>query len=850
MKHWFYACRPFLAAAILLLCLPFTPAQAQNPFTDRLPPLSPAVTQRTVRVAIYHNPPLAGISAEGKTEGFFVDLLQYIAEREGWQVRYVFCSFSACLDMARAGQVDLVPVVAYSDERAQTLSFNRETVLNNWGEVYTRKGIKLESLLDLNGRRVATSRGGIYADELKKMIPNLGITIEMVELGSYQAVFEALAQGTADAGVVSHLYGELYAEKYGVSRTPVIILPVSLHYAAPKGANEDLLNAIDRHLVALKADPHSVYYALLDKYLGHLPSRRTPWQHWALIFGGGAVALAGAVSAILYRRRAVQRERALQASRAALEEETTGRAQAEKALQEAEARYRLIFENIVDVLFVLDANLCLQEISPSVRATFGYEPGELIGQGLPKSGLVFSEDLPRLLADAERTFRGEDQPMAIYRFVAKDGSLRYGAVTAAPLILNGQAVACIGSIRDVTERLRAEEEAERIARQMEQARRLESIGLLAGGVAHDFNNMLTAILGHIDLALMDTPEDSPLRANLAEARASGDRAAQLARQLLVFSRSQPIERAVLDVGQVLQDILKMLRRLLGEQIAIRTEVAPGLWPIEGDALQLQQVVMNLAVNARDAMPQGGELTLQLENVTLDEEYARKVPFARPGHFVRLAVTDTGTGMPPEVLEHIFEPFFTTKPKGEGTGLGLSTVYGIVRQHEGWINVYSEVGRGTTFHIYLPALPERAVATRLAVPAEAATGGRGERILVVEDDERVRRFAVTTLEAYGYQVGQAGSIREALALFAQEEGAWGALFTDFILPDGTGLDLLAAIYAKRPGLPVLLTSGWAGQALVGRERGYPFLQKPYGVGDLLKAIQQILSSSQGSRGEAS
>ena len=197
-------------------------------------------------------------------------------------------------------------------------------------------------------------------------------------------------------------------------------------------------------------------------------------------------------------------------------------------------------------------------------------------------------------------------------------------------------------------------------------------------------------------------------------------------------------------------------------------------------------------------------------------------------------------MPPDVLEHLFEPFFTTKPKGEGTGLGLPTVYGIVRQHEGWVNVYSEVGRGTTFHIYLPASAAAAQAERPLAPAEMVLEGQGERILIVEDDEGVRRFAVSTLEAYGYCVATAGSIREAIALLAQEEGAWDAIFADFILPDGTGLDLLTAVRAKRPGLPALLTSGWASPALAMQPEGIPFIKKPYGVTELLKAIRKVLS----------
>ncbi len=391
--------------------------------------------------------------------------------------------------------------------------------------------------------------------------------------------------------------------------------------------------------------------------------------------------------------------------------------------------------------------------------------------------------------------------------------------------------------------LRARAEKEKLQEQFLQAQKMESVGRLAGGVAHDFNNMLTIIKGHAELAMAETAEGTSVHFSLERIHKAAMRASDLTRQLLAFSRKQPLKFAPVDVNGTIEDLSKMLRRLLGEDVIVRVDLGESVWPVRADRSNIEQVIMNLVVNARDAMPDGGTLFIKTENVEVDEEYTHNVADARVGRFVRISVEDTGTGMDRETTRHIFEPFFTTKAPGKGTGLGLSVVYGIVRQHEGWINVYSEKGRGTVFNIYLPALPGREVEESGAGASPGSLRGRGERIMVVEDEEEVRALAVRVLDENGYKAYAAASAEEALALFEREKGDFDLLFSDVVLPGKSGLELAEEMTARNPRLRLLMCSGYAdhkSQWPLIKKRGMPFLQKPFAVTDLLEAVRKALA----------
>jgi len=385
------------------------------------------------------------------------------------------------------------------------------------------------------------------------------------------------------------------------------------------------------------------------------------------------------------------------------------------------------------------------------------------------------------------------------------------------------------------------EELELTHDELLQAQKMEAVGRLAGGVAHDFNNLLTAIAGYAELLLSQPTLDPQVRADVGEIRKASDQAGALTRQLLAFSRRQPLEPRSLDINATVSGLRSMLGRLVGEDVAIATELDPHAGCARADAGQIEQVIANMVVNARDAMPDGGKITVRTESVVVGEAEAKTTRGARPGGFVRLSIEDTGCGMTEDVLEHIFEPFFTTKAKGKGTGLGLSVVYGIVSQHEGWIEVNSELGLGTAFRIYIPASGEQPAEPVAAPAVSASAHGHGERILLVEDEDAVREFATRALREGGYTVYEANGADQAMAVFDDERGDFSVVFSDVVLPDRSGIGLVGDLLAKKPELQVLLASGYTDQKsqwLVIREKGFRFLQKPYSLPDLLSALREV------------
>jgi nitrogen-specific signal transduction histidine kinase/ActR/RegA family two-component response regulator len=401
-----------------------------------------------------------------------------------------------------------------------------------------------------------------------------------------------------------------------------------------------------------------------------------------------------------------------------------------------------------------------------------------------------------------------------------------------------------GSVTDITERKRAEETRRILESRLAQAQKMEAVGRLAGGVAHDFNNLLTVIIGYCELLRATGPLADAGHDMVEGICAASERAAALTRQLLTFSRQQVVEPCVLDLNAVVADTEKMLRRLIGEDIRLETVLQPALAPVRADPGQIGQVIMNLAVNARDAMPSGGKLTIETATVELDETFAE----TRPGRYVLLAVTDTGQGMTPEVKARVFEPFFTTKGSGRGTGLGLATVRTIAEQNRGFVAVYSEPGRGSTFKVYLPTLDGSARVEPAGLTPGGPVGGT-ETILLVEDEDAVRAVTRRILQGLGYTVVEASGGFEALRWAEQFAGTIDLLVTDVVMPDLGGRKLVEELTLVRPGLKVLYLSGYTDDAVVRHgvlHADVAFLQKPFTVEALARKVRQTLAAAPHSR----
>jgi PAS domain S-box-containing protein len=544
--------------------------------------------------------------------------------------------------------------------------------------------------------------------------------------------------------------------------------------------------------------------------------------------------------------------------------DVTERRRAEAALRESEERFRELAETIEDVFWISDPKAGrLLYVSPGYERVWGRSCRSLYES--PRSWLeaVHPDDRERV-AEAERTRQAAGDYDEVYRIVRPDGRVCWVRDRAYPVRnAAGEVERIVGVARDITDRRQLEE-------QLRQSQRLEAIGQLAGGVAHDFNNILTTILMEVELASEADWVPAEVRESLGQIKAAAERAAGLTRQLLLFSRRQVLQPRVLDLNEVVAGVAKLLQRIIGEDIRLQLVLHPAPLATRVDAGTLEQVLMNLAVNARDAMPDGGVLTVETGAQTLDVEGARRHPEAEPGSYVWVRVSDTGTGIPPDILPRIFEPFFTTKEPGKGTGLGLAMVYGVVRQHRGWVEVESQLGRGTTFRVLLPATMEKPVEAREATAGGGAVVGSpgvgvdpaevwfdaapvsasartrragGATLLLVEDDPAVRQVTRTALERSGFCVLEASNGPEALEVWRTRRGEVALVVTDLVMPGGmSGQELARRLQAERPELKVIFMSGYSA-AIAGRELelrdGANFLQKPFPTEKLVATVRRCL-----------
>ena len=519
-------------------------------------------------------------------------------------------------------------------------------------------------------------------------------------------------------------------------------------------------------------------------------------------------------------------ERLAPAIRRALQEiaEREKRRQAEEALHQSEERFREMAASIREVFWstTTDGTRVLY-VSPAYEQTWGRPVADLVAHPARWREAIWPDDQRHVIAAVKELAAGVSYNIE-YRIVRPDGTTRWIEDRGYP-VLNSAGVVerLVGVALDITERRQLEA-------QLHQAQKMEAIGQLAGGVAHDFNNVLTVVTGYARLLLDGGTMPTEAIEPLTQIYTAGSRAANLTRQLLVFSRKQTASRRAIDLNEVVDEIAKMLQRLIGEHITLKLDLSPEPPIVEADPGMIEQVLMNLAVNARDAMLEGGVLTLATEVIQITDPATRKHPEARAGEFVALTVRDTGTGIAPENLTRIFEPFFTTKEAGHGTGLGLATAFGIVQVHQGWIEVESKVGVGTCFRVLLPTTDRSmSVSHRRPSKSPLAQGG-SETMLLVEDEPAVREFAVAVLRSHGYRVLQAGSGVEALEVWKWHRARITLLFSDLVMPDGLGgVELAAMLRKEKPTLKVVLTSGYADEAIGQQFRPPPgahFIRKPY------------------------
>ena len=519
----------------------------------------------------------------------------------------------------------------------------------------------------------------------------------------------------------------------------------------------------------------------------------------------------------------------------------TERKQAEEALRESEEVYTQLVDTIPDIVIRTDLDGKILFANDNVLNIGGYRTEEVQGHNILE--FISPEDHERVTRNVVRIMEEKKQGPYEYHLILKDGRrIPYEVISGIFHVEDGTPSGLVHVCRNISQRKQAEMEKEQLQERLNQAQKMESVGRLAGGVAHDFNNMLSVILGHAEMAMGDTESDQPLYAHLLEIRKAAERSADLTRQLLAFARKQTVSPRVINMNQTVEGMLKMLQRLIGEDIHLSWLPGVNSWPVKIDPSQVDQILANLCVNARDAITGVGKVTIELENIHIDEAFCAGYPyFISPGDYILLAVSDDGHGMDKKVQDRLFEPFFTTKEVGKGTGLGLATVYGIVKQNKGFINVYSEPGHGTTFRIYLPRHLGEAEQAKAEKPQESTIRGH-ETVLVVEDESAILDLCRIMLEQQGYEVLAAATPEVAIRMAGEHSGELHLLITDMVMPGMNGRDLAKRFLSIYPAMKCLFMSGYTANMIAHQgilDEGVCFIQKPFSRNDLTNRVRDVL-----------
>jgi len=777
-----------------------------------------------LKVGVYENSPKIYTNTQGEVRGFFPDILTYIASREGWEIEYIPGSWSEGLSRLKNNSIDLFPDVGYSSERAENYDFNNLSVLTSWALIYTREDSEIKSMDQLQNKKIAVMKDDIDyigPDGIKIISEKYNLNCSFVEYSSLIEVLESIEHEEVDAGVINELFGNLNAYNYHVIKTAIVFNPVEFKFGFPKNAslNADLIEKIDYWLEKLKLDPKSYYYETYQLYFSEIPHLEGTIPPWIMPFGlgsGGAIVLFLSISVLLRHQVRVKT----------------------KKLFDSEQRFRSLVESTSDWIWEVDQTGKYTFVSPKVEELLGYRPEEVIGK-TPFDFMPINE-----VDQQRKIFEENVQSKNPFRNVENINIHRNGSKvilesSGEPIFnQNDVLIGYRGIDRDITK-------FKEIQERLMHAQKMEAIGRFAGGIAHDFNNLLTVINGFSNLMLTTlSTEDQEMKENLEEINKAGNKAASLTKKLLAFSRKQIFQPKVIEVNKLIQNMEIMLKRLLSEDISFQIKYSENLAHVFVDPSQIEQVIMNLVVNSRDAMPKGGTLLIETSNVFLSSKDAQIE--IQPGNYIQILIADTGTGMKKEQLLHLFEPYYTTKEQGKGTGLGLSTVFGIVKQSQGEIKVSSQLGKGTTIKVYLPQknLPIKKDNLQPKQYSPEALKGT-ETILVVEDEESIRNFIIEVLRSHGYTVLFAENPQKALDISQNYHKKIHLLLTDVIMPIMSGMELKNKIVNEIPDLTVLFMSGYTDKAIVTQgilKDGLEFLPKPFLATDLLLKIKDLLSTT--------
>lgn len=766
-------------------------------------------------------PPYEFLDESGQPAGYNVDLTRAIASEMGLNIDIRLGRWTERLDALENGRIDVMQGMFYSPDRDLTFDFSQPHAVSHYVAVVRNgEGPAPESVRDLFGKRIVVEQGDILHD----FVIENDLDNQVVAVSDQETALRELREGKHDCALVSLITAHYLTNKHGWSDVVIgkkTIIAAEYCYASAKG-QKALLAQFSEGLKAL--DNTGEYRRIHDKWLRVY--RDTPTsltdalRYSAIVIIPLLVIILLAVTWSWLLRRQV--------------------AEKTKALEESLARFKYIFEasNVGKSITLPTGEI---NANKAYADFLGYSQDEL--KGKKWQDLTPAEDIEKiekrvgpLLAGEKRADRFEKH------YIHKNGTLLWADVSVAMWRDDkGNPLYFITTVVDITERKNIEAEHEKLQSQLLQAQKMESVGRLAGGVAHDYNNMLSVIIGYAQLGIDKTDPEDELRADLHEILTAAERSTDITRQLLAFARKQTIDPKVLDLNETVESMLKMIRRLIGEDIDLSWKPKPGVWPVKMDPSQLNQILVNLCVNARDAISDVGKITIETDNVRFDDAYCADHAGFIPGEYVLLAVSDDGRGMDRKTLDNIFEPFYTTKPIGKGTGLGLSVIYGIVKQNKGFINVYSEPEKGTTFRLYFSRHDD--VVRRIeADSAEETPAGSGETVLIVEDETSILTLTKRILEQLDYNILTAETPGEAVALTNEHDGEIHLLITDVVMPEMNGRDLAEKLQAEYPKLKVLFMSGYTANVIAHHgvlDADVHFIQKPFSNKDLAVKVKKAL-----------
>jgi len=806
-----------------LVCLAWTPVLA-------------AQAKGRLLVRGDHNYPPYEFQTKNGPTGFNVEIMRAVAEVMGLGIEVRLGPWREVRSDLEAGRIDVLTGMSHSKDRDLKVDFCAPHLVVSHA-VFVRRESKANALEDLRGREIIVQAGDIMHDFASAN----GLSDKIIAVDNQVEALRLLASGRHDGALLGKLAGMYLAKKFGLTNIKTVgppILPQEYCLAVKEGERE-LLDTLNEGLSIIKAT--GKYDEIYRRWFGEF-DRRFSLEEIKRI---GTIILAPVViflSAALIWSLVLKRR--VSARTDELQMELTERKRVEVALAGSERRYRELFNNITDLIVTHELDGRIININPSVAETLDYGPEELVGRSVAE--FIPSGHRPAFQEDYLAHLRDHGQAEGIFTVIGKIGEihlLEYRSVVVRQSDQGENYVTV--SAREVTERIRARRELRRMQRQLIQSQKMEAVGTLASGIAHDFNNLLQVISGYVQLFLLKKDLEPTEKEYLSAIETAVNRAADLVRRLLAFSRKTEGNFKPINLNEEVKETVKILERTIPKMIEIEISLTPDLPPILGDSNQLEQVILNLASNAKDAMPEGGKIVIETEQATLNHQYTREHFGVEPGDYVLLRFTDTGQGMDTKTAGRIFEPFFTTKPVGQGTGLGLSVIYGVVKAHKGNISCYSEPGRGTTFNVYFPVpLSTESTETPEIKLGDKIEGGN-ETILLADDERPILEMVKDLLQSRGYSVLVALTGEEALAIFREQKDGIDLVILDLGMPGMGGQACLTELLKIKPRVKVIVASGyWAdsnGQKTM-QAGAKEFISKPYHLIDLLKTVRGVLDDS--------